>query len=55
MVLWGGSIWPEFLTHFVVNTVVALQDISETIIQPELQAYIKLFPFSLPLEIIGFC
>ena len=32
MVLIGGSIWPAFLAHFVVNTVVALQGISGTII-----------------------
>jgi len=54
MVLKGGSIWPAFLAHFVVNTVVALQGISEKIIQPDLQIYIKLLLFSLPLGIIGF-
>ena len=54
MVLKGGSIWPAFLAHFVVNTVVALKGISATIIQPDLEVYIKLFLFSLPLGIIGF-
>ena len=54
MVLKGGSIWPAFLAHFVVNTVVALQGISGTIMQPDLQVYIKLLLFSLPLGIIGF-
>jgi hypothetical protein len=54
MVLKGGSIWPAFMAHFVVNTVVALQGISGTIIQPDLQVYIKLLLFSLPLGIIGF-
>jgi membrane protease YdiL (CAAX protease family) len=54
MVLKGGSIWPAFLAHFVVNTVIALQGISETIIQPDLQVYIKLLLFSLPLGIFGF-
>lgn len=54
MVLKGGSIWPAFLAHFVVNTVVALQGISGTIIQPDLQVYIKVLLFSLPLGIIGF-
>jgi membrane protease YdiL (CAAX protease family) len=53
MVLKGGSIWPAFLAHFVVNTVVALQGISGTIIQPDLKVYINLFLFSLPLGIIG--
>ena len=54
MVLKGGSIWPAFLAHFVVNTVVALQGVSESMINPELQVYIKLLLFSLPLGIIGF-
>jgi membrane protease YdiL (CAAX protease family) len=54
MVLKGGSIWPAFLAHFVVNTVVTLQGILETILQPDLQVYIKLLLFSLPLGIIGF-
>jgi membrane protease YdiL (CAAX protease family) len=54
MVLKGGSIWPAFLAHFVVNTVVALQGISGTIIHPDLQVYIKLLLFSLPLGITGF-
>ena len=54
MVLIGGSIWPAFLAHFVVNTVVALQGISGTIIQPDLQVYMKLLLFSLPLGIVGF-
>jgi membrane protease YdiL (CAAX protease family) len=53
IVLKGGSIWPAFLAHFVVNTVVALQGISGTIIQPDLQVYIKLLLFSVPLGITG--
>jgi membrane protease YdiL (CAAX protease family) len=53
MVLKGGSIWPAFLAHFVVNTVVTLQGISGTIIQPDLQVYTRLLLFSLPLGIIG--
>jgi len=54
MVIKGGSIWPAFLAHFVVNTVITLQGISGTIIQPDLQVYIKLLLFSLPLGIFGF-
>ena len=53
MVLKGGSIWPAFFAHFVVNTVVALQGINHPINQPEFQVYIKLLLFSLPLGIIG--
>jgi membrane protease YdiL (CAAX protease family) len=54
LVLKGGSIWPAFLAHFVVNTVVALQCIPGTMIQPDLQVYMRLLLFSLPLGIIGF-
>jgi membrane protease YdiL (CAAX protease family) len=54
MVIKGGSIWPAFLAHFVVNTVVALQGISGSVNQPDLQVYIKLLLFSLPLGIVGF-
>jgi membrane protease YdiL (CAAX protease family) len=54
MVEKGGSIWPAFFAHFVVNTVVTLQGISGTIVQSDLQVYVKLLLFSLPLGIIGF-
>jgi membrane protease YdiL (CAAX protease family) len=54
MVIKGGSIWPAFLAHFVVNTVVALQGASGSIINPDLQVYIRLLLFSLPLGILGF-
>jgi hypothetical protein len=54
MVLKGGSIWLAFLAHFVVNTVIALYGVSGSIIQPDLEVYLKLLLFSLPLGIIGF-
>ena len=54
LVLMGRSIWPAFIAHFVVNTVIAIQGISQSIIQPDLHAYYKIFLFSLPLGIIGF-
>ena len=54
MVLKGGSIWPAFLAHFVINTVVTLQGHTQSITQPEFQAYLKLLLFSLPLGIFGF-
>jgi len=49
MVLKGGSIWPAFLAHFVVNMVIALQSTIHTIVQPDLQVYLKLLAFSIPL------
>jgi membrane protease YdiL (CAAX protease family) len=51
MVLRGGSIWPAFLAHFIINTVVALQGSNQAITGPESTAYFKLFLFSLPLGI----
>lgn len=51
MVLHGGSIWPAFLAHFVVNTVVALQGTTQAMVEPDLQVYLKLLFFSLPLGI----
>jgi membrane protease YdiL (CAAX protease family) len=54
MVLKGGSIWPTFLAHFVINTAVTLQGHTQSITQPEFQAYLKLLLFSLPLGIYGF-
>jgi membrane protease YdiL (CAAX protease family) len=53
MVLKGGSIWPAFLAHFVVNTVVALQVISQNLDQSDFQIYLKLLLFSLPLGLLG--
>ena len=49
MVLKGGSIWPAFLAHFVINMVIALQSTIHTIVQPDLQVYLKLLAFSIPL------
>jgi membrane protease YdiL (CAAX protease family) len=54
MVLKGGSIWPAFFAHFVINAIVAVQGISNQIIQPELNAYILLLLFSIPLGLFGF-
>jgi membrane protease YdiL (CAAX protease family) len=54
LVLAGGSIWPAFLAHFVVNTVIALQGTSHSIVQPEHMAYGAVLLFSLPLGVIAF-
>ena len=53
LVLVGKSIWPAFIAHFVVNTVLAIEGISQSIIQPDFHAYYKIFLFSIPLGIIG--
>ena len=51
MVLKGGSIWPAFLSHFAVNTIVILQGTTQNMIQNDLHVYLKLLVFSLPLGI----
>ena len=53
LVLKGGSIWPAFFAHFIINALVAVQGISSPIIQPEVNAYLLLLLFSIPLGIIG--
>jgi len=53
LVLKGESIWPAFFAHFIINAIVAVQGISNQMIQPELNAYILLLLFSIPLGIIG--
>jgi membrane protease YdiL (CAAX protease family) len=53
LVLKGGSIWPAFFAHFIINALVSVQGISHQIIQPELNAYLFLLLFSIPLGITG--
>jgi membrane protease YdiL (CAAX protease family) len=54
LVLKGGSIWPAFFAHFIINALVSVQGISNQIIQPESNAYLLLLLFSIPLGITGF-
>ncbi len=54
LVLKGGSIWPAFFAHFIINALVAVQSLSSPVIQPEVNAYLLLLLFSLPLGLIGF-
>jgi membrane protease YdiL (CAAX protease family) len=53
LVLNGGSIWPAFFAHFIINVIVDVQSISNQMIQPELNVYILLLLFSIPLGLIG--
>ena len=53
LVLAGRSIWPAIFAHFIVNTAISLQGISQSIIQPDIYAYSKIFLFSLPLGVIA--
>jgi hypothetical protein len=53
LVLTGGSIWPAFLAHFAVNTVIALQGISHSIVSPDYYAYGLNLLFTIPLGVIA--
>ncbi len=53
LVLKGGSIWPAFFAHFIINVVVGVQGTSNQMVQPELNAYILLLLFRMPLGIVG--
>ncbi|HOU13306.1 MAG TPA: CPBP family intramembrane metalloprotease [Anaerolineae bacterium] len=53
VVVWGGSLWPAVLLHFVGNAVVAVQGLTTPMITPGILAYRRLLWFSLPLGILG--
>lgn len=54
LVLIGGSIWPAFFAHFIINVIVAVQSLSSPVMQPEFNTYLLLLLFSIPLGLIGF-
>jgi len=49
LVVWGGSIWPAVILHFVVNAVVKLQGLHVPMVTPDK----RLFYFSIPLGAAG--
>ena len=53
LVLWGGSLWPAVLLHYVVNVVVAVQGLTVPMVTPDTLAYRRLLWFSIPLGIVG--
>lgn len=53
VVVWGGSIWPVVLLHFVINAVIPIQGLVTPMITPEILVYRRLLWFSLPLGILG--
>lgn len=54
LVLYGGSVWPAVLLHFVVNAIVAVQGLAaRPTVEPGLAAYTLLLWFSLPLGLAG--
>jgi membrane protease YdiL (CAAX protease family) len=53
LVIFGGSIWPAVMLHFVGNTAMILQGLETAMIEPELLAYQRLLWFSIVLGVIG--
>jgi membrane protease YdiL (CAAX protease family) len=53
LVLWGRSIWPAVLLHYVPNIVVAVQGLTVPMVTPDTLAYRRLLWFSIPLGALG--
>lgn len=53
LVLWGGSIWPAVMLHFVSNAVVAVQGLVIPTVKPDILAYSHLLWFSMLLGMLG--
>lgn len=53
LVLLGGSIWPTVMLHFVVNAVVAVQGLTDSMVEPTILAYRRILWFSMPLGVLG--
>jgi len=53
LVLLGRSIWPAVILHFLVNTVVAVQGFTVSMIEPDILAYSRILWFSIPLGTLG--
>ncbi len=53
LVLWGGSLWPAVLLHYVPNVVIPAQGQTVPMVTPDTLAYRRLLWFSVPLGILG--
>lgn len=53
LVLLGKSIWPVVILHFVVNTIVAVQGSTVSMIEPDILSYSRILLFSIPLGVLG--
>ena len=53
VVVWGGSLWPAVLLHFVINAAIPIQGLVTPMITPEILVYRRILWFSLPLGIVG--
>ncbi len=53
LVIWGGSLWPAIVLHFVVNAMVELQGLCVPMVTPDILAYQRFLWFSIPLGVLG--
>jgi uncharacterized protein len=53
LVLWGRSIWPAVVLHFVVNALIEVQGLNVPMVTPDTLAYQRLLWFSIPLGAAG--
>ena len=53
LVLNGRSIWPAFMAHYAVNTIVGLQASSVSFIESKTEMYTRILLFSIPFGISG--
>lgn len=53
LVVWGGSIWPVVLLHYIPNVVVGAQGLTDQMVSPDTLAYRRFLWFSVPLGILG--
>lgn len=49
----GRSIWPAFMAHYAVNTIVGLQASSVSFIESKTEMYTRILLFSIPFGISG--
>ncbi len=52
VVLFGRSIWPAVMLHFVGNAIVAVQGVTAAMIAPGILAYERVLWFSMPLGVL---
>ncbi len=53
LVIWGKTIWPAVMLHFIVNAVVGVQNLTTPMIEPDILVYQRLLWFSTLLGVLG--
>jgi membrane protease YdiL (CAAX protease family) len=53
LVVWGGSIWPAVVLHFVINALIEVQGLSVPMVTPDTLAYQRFLWYSIPFGLIG--